>query len=271
MGASREASTAKALGKLGTIRRMRQHVRRPFMLTLTAYDWSLARRTALLGLALGALVFVVMLSTDDLAGTLAGRVGRLAALVSLAGGGAAFIATEQARSRGEMRALGAAGVPGVKASLGAVIGGVMVGALGPVFALSHAVDLAPLFPRVGSTGTTWVSRGGAWVDATRGLVVQASGDLSLVAPDASVVFVEVAVPRLATAIALAVAGVGFPLWATAPSTTRRRLGVGFSVAVTAIIVFHLVAVGRLVAMSLVIPPALVLLDAAALHWRASWR
>jgi hypothetical protein len=241
------------------------------MLTLTAYDWSLARRTVSLGLVLGALVFVVMLSTDDLTGTLAGRVGRLAALVSLAGGGAAFIATEQARSRGEMRALGAAGVPDIKASLGAVIGGVMVGALGPVFALSHAVDLTPLFPRVGSTGTTWISRGGDWVDATRGLIVKASGDLSLVAPEASVVFVEPSIPRLATAAALAVAAVGFPLWATAPSTTLRRLAVAFFVAVSAIIVFHLVAVARFAAPTLVIPPALVLLDAAVLHWRASWR
>src|SRR5205814_4820707 len=95
---------------------------------LTAYDWLLARRTLALGIALAILGFVVMLGTDDATSTVAGRFGRLAALVSLAGGGGAFIATEQARSRGEMRALGAAGVRPTKASLGAIVGGAAVGA-----------------------------------------------------------------------------------------------------------------------------------------------
>jgi hypothetical protein len=47
--------------------------------------------------------------------------------------------------------------------------------------------------------------------------------------------------------------------------------VGFAVAVAAVAVFHLVAAEKLPAMSLGIPPALVLLDAAVLHWRKSWR
>jgi len=241
------------------------------MFRLTAYDWSLARRTVSLGLALGTLVFVVMLGADDTTGTFAGRIGRLAALVSLAGGGAAFIATEQARSRGEMRALGAAGVPDVKASLGAVVGGALVGAAGPILALTRAVDLTPLFPRVGGVGATWISQGDAWIDATRGLVVRASGDLSLITPTASAPLVEAAAPRFATAVALAVAAVGFPLWATAPSAALRRSAVGFAVAVAAVAVFHLVAAEKLPALSLGIPPALVLLDAAVLHWRESWR
>jgi hypothetical protein len=133
------------------------------------------------------------------------------------------------------------------------------------------VDLTPLFPRVGSTGTTWVSQGDAWIDATRGLVVRASGDLALIAPTASVPLVEAAAPRVATAIALAVAAVGFPLWATAPSAALRRSAVGFAVAVVAVGVFHLVAAGRLPVLSLGIPPVLVLVDAAVLHWRTSWR
>ena len=84
---------------------------------LSPYDWLLARRTVALGIALGTLVFFVMLGTDEGLATVGGRLGRLAALVSLAGGAAAFIATEQARCEGELRALGAAGVPPIKASM----------------------------------------------------------------------------------------------------------------------------------------------------------
>src|SRR5262245_57483319 len=135
---------------------------------LTAYDWLLVRRTVSLALALAMLVFIVMIGTDDAASTFAGRVGRLAALVSLAGGGGAFIANEQARSRGEMRALAAAGVPSVKASLGAILGGALVGALGPVLALARGVDLTPLFPRVAPAGRTWVSQGDEWVVVSGG-------------------------------------------------------------------------------------------------------
>src|ERR1044071_3202531 len=122
---------------------------------MTPYDWLLARRTVSLGLALSTLVFAVMIGTDDVSSTFAGRIGRLAALVSVAGGGGAFLATEQARSRGERRALGASGVPPVKASLGAIIGGAAVGAVGPVLALVHRVDLTPLFPRVGPSSGKW--------------------------------------------------------------------------------------------------------------------
>jgi hypothetical protein len=238
---------------------------------LTAYDWLLARRTLALGTALGLLAFLVMLGTDDATSTLAGRVGRLAALVSLAGGGGAFIATEQARSRGEMRALGAAGVRPVKASLGAITGGAAVGALGPMLALARSVDLTPLFPRVGATGTGWVRQGDAWLDATQGIVVRASGELSRVAPSAVRALAEGPAPRFATAAALAVAAIGFPLWATAESAAARRSIVALTVAAAAVAIFHLVAAGRLSSAMLVVPPALLLCDALALHGRTSWR
>jgi hypothetical protein len=241
------------------------------MLGMTTYDWLLARRTLSLGLALGMFAFVVMLGTDEPASTLAGRVGRLAALVSLAGGAAAFIATEQARSRGEMLALGAAGVPPVKASVGAVVGGALLGMLGPVLATIRTVDLTPLFPRVAPSAAGWVSQGDTWLDASRGVVVRASGELLQVAPSARAALVEAPVPRWATAFALGLAAVGFPLWATARSAALRRSTVGLTVAAAAVAVFHLVAAHRVSALVLAIPPSLLLFDAAALHWRASWR
>jgi hypothetical protein len=240
-------------------------------MVLTAYDWLLVRRTVSLALALATLVFVVMVGTDDAASTLAGRVGRLAALVSLAGGGGAFIATEQARSRGESAHLAAAGVAPLQASLGAIVGGAAVGALGPVLALVRGVDLTPLFPRVATSGKTWVSQGDGWLDAARGVVVRASGELAQVAPSAHEALIEGPTPRVATAVALSIAAIGFPLWATARSAGIRRSAVGLAVAAASVAMFHLVAAQRVSAALLVVAPALLLLDAADLHARASWR
>src|SRR5688572_22000577 len=104
-------------------------------MSLTAYDSLLARRAAALGIALGVLVFLAMLGTDDAASTNAGRLGRLAGLSSLAGGGGAFLALAQARARGEARALSAIGLPPARTALGAVTGGAAVGLLGAALAL----------------------------------------------------------------------------------------------------------------------------------------
>jgi hypothetical protein len=238
---------------------------------MTPYDWLLARRTVSLALALALLAFAVMLGTDDSASTVAGRIGRLSALLSLAGGGAAFIATEQARSRGEMRALGAAGVPPVKASLGAVVGGAAIGAVGAVLALLRRVDLTPLFPRVAPSSSTWVSRGDAWLDVARGIAVRASGELSLVAAEGGASLTEAPVHRGATAASLVLASVAFPLWATARSSGLRRAAAGFAIAAGSVTVFHLVAAERATGWLLALPPLALLLEAFSLHRGASWR
>jgi hypothetical protein len=237
---------------------------------LSPYDWLLARRTAALGVALGALVFIVMVGTDEGLATLGGRLGRLAAFVSLAGGGAAFIATEQARSRGELRALGAAGVPPVKASLGAIVGGAGVGALGPVLALARGVDLSPLFPRASPFGGTWTPQGDTWLEAARGIVVRASGELEMVGAMDLARALPDPVPRATTATAFALAAIGFPLWATARGSSVHRAAVVLAVALASVAVFHLVAAGRMPPAALVLPPSCVLLDSWILHRRVSW-
>lgn len=238
---------------------------------MTAYDWLLARRTFSLGLVLGTLVFLVMLATDDATSTLPGRLGRLAVLASLAGGGGAFIATEQSRSRGEMRALGAAGVPPVKAVMGAVLGGAVIGALGSGLAIVPRVDLTPLFPRVAPLAVSWLWQGDSWFDSMGGVVVHASGDLSRVGSAVPSGLGPPPTPRLATALALGLAAFGFPLWATAPAAAFRRSIVGLSVAGTSVAVFHLVAAGRVPPVALAIPATLLLADAVSLHWRGSWQ
>lgn len=237
---------------------------------MSPYDWLLARRTVALGVALGALVFFVMVGTDEGLATLGGRLGRLAALVSLAGGAAAFIATEQARSRGELRALAAAGVSPIKASMGAIVGGAAVGAVGPLLALVRTVDLSPLFPRAVAFGGSWMPQGEAWLESTRGIVVRASGELERVGAAGLVVMAPDPAPRAATVVALVLAAVAFPLWATARGSTLHRVAVALGVASTSVAVFHLVAAGRMPSATLVLPPSLLTLDAWMLHRSVSW-
>jgi len=237
---------------------------------LTAYDALLARRAAALGLALALLVFLAMVGTDDVASTHAERLGRLSALASVAGGGAAFLTVVQARSRGEMQALGATGLTPARASLGAVVGGALVGLLGAALALFPGVDLMPLFPRALPAEAGWVSENGVWLDGVRGIRVAADGAVSSAGASRPSDLVLSTPPLMATLIALALAAVALPLWAAAPGPLIRRAFVSFAVASSAVFVFHLVAAHRIGAMTLVLPPLLLLADAVALHRGHRW-
>jgi hypothetical protein len=237
---------------------------------LTAYDALLARRTAALGTALAVLAFLAMLGTDDAASTNAGRLGRLSALASLAGAGGVFIALAQARSRGEMRALSAAGVTPARAAAGAVAGGALVGLLGAALACVPGVDLTPLFPHALPAEGGFVSASGAWVDVTRGIRVAPDGAITRIGAPMAVDVAASSTPLGATVVALAFAAVAFPLWAAAPRTVVRRAAMSFAVASAAVFVFHLVAAHRIGAITLVAPPLLLLLDALILHRGRAW-
>ncbi|HKQ68702.1 MAG TPA: hypothetical protein VJT73_05150 [Polyangiaceae bacterium] len=237
---------------------------------MTAYDWLLARRTAALGFALSVFVFAVMACTDEGWSSLAGRLGRLSALLAAAGGGAAFIAVEQAQSRGELRALLASGVTPVVASLGAVVGGAMTGAVGALLATFRSVDLAPLFPRVVTVGGSWVPQGENWFETTRGILVRANGDLTWVGANLAGAGPAVAAPpRLATVVALLVAALGFPLWAVARGAPLRRAVALVTLSAGSIAAFHLVGAGRVSGAILVVPPLLLLVEAMTLFRRSA--
>lgn len=237
---------------------------------MTAYDTLLARRTAALGAALGVLVFMAMLGTDDPASTHAGRLGRLSALSALAGGGGVFLVLAQARSRGEIRALAAAGVAPVRAALGAVVGGTLVGLLGAALALAPGVDLTPLFPHALPAEGGWVAEKSAWLDRARGVRVAVDGAVSWVGAPRPAELVASSTPFVATLTALVLAAVAFPLWAAAPASFVRRASVSFAIASAAVFVFHLVAAHRIGAMTLVAPPLLLLGDALILHRGRAW-
>jgi hypothetical protein len=240
-------------------------------MSLTAYDSLLVRRTAAIGAALGALLFLGMLGTDDVASTHAGRLGRLAGLSSLAGGAGAFLAFAQARSRGELRALSATGVTPARAALGAVMGGAVVGLLGAALAMWPGVDLTPLFPHALPTDGGWVRDNGAGLDRARGVRIASDGAVSWAGiPGAVESRVLASIPVTATFAALTLGAFALPLWATAQGPVVRRAWVSFVVASAAVFVFHLVAAHQVRAMSLVIPPLLLLADGLALHRGASW-
>jgi hypothetical protein len=237
---------------------------------LTAYDALLTRRTAALGIALAALVFLAMLGTDDVASTQAGRLGRLAALASFLGGGATFLALAQARSRGEMRALAATGLTPARASLGGVFGGTLVGLLGAGLALLPGVDLTPLFPHALPAEGGWVAENGVWLDSVHGVRVAADGAVSWVGAPMPADLVNHSAPVAATLVALVLGAIAFPLWAAAEGPLHRRACVSFVVASAAVFVFHLVAAHRIGAMTLVLPPLLLFADAVALHRGRAW-
>jgi hypothetical protein len=237
---------------------------------LTAYDAFLARRSAALGLAVALLVFLTMVGTDDAAGTHASRLGRLAALTSLAGGAGAFLGAAQARSRGEIRALEAIGLTPLRASLGAVMGGAVVGLFGVALALVPGVDLSRLFPRALPAEATWTRDAAGWLDPVHSVRVTTDGALRWTGVASDVGRISSPAPLAETVVALAVAAVAFPLWATARERFPRRAFVCFAVASAAVFVFHLVAAQRTSAMTLVLPPLFLLVDAVAIHRGDTW-
>jgi hypothetical protein len=240
---------------------------------LTSYDRLLARRAVALGIALSVLLAVMISSTDEGEATFGARLGRFASLVALAGGVSAFVTTEQARSRGEARALGAIGVAPTRASLGAALGGTLVAAVGPAVALLPIADIGCLYPSVGPSAGSWISVGpAAWRQALGTVVVRAAGEIDAATGTAAeVAFRAAEVPRLVTSAVLVAFAVAVPFWATATRSAPRRLVVGLAAAIGAVALFHLVAVARAPSGLLLVPPLVLALDAWVLGTRGAWR
>lgn len=237
---------------------------------LSPYDRSLARR-ALAIAALTALLALVVIATTDEGATWAVRVGMLAALTPVAGALGALAALRLATARGEIRALAALGVDPARAARGAVLGGVLASALGPLLARSGLVDLAGLFPRP-LRPNAWVAEGEAMRDLTSGLVLRPGGLLAYAPPALSSLAGRLPgaapLPVTLTAVALALAALAGPLWATAPRRLTGRLLVGLPALLATIAAFQGVAAGRFPETTLLIGPALLLVDGLSARYRA---
>lgn len=237
---------------------------------MTPYDWLLARRTAALGFLLGLLALAVMMATDETTNTLGGRLARFAAVAPLVGAGATFLSAQQARVRGEARALEAVGTTPLRAMLGLMLGGMAVGALGPILAMLPAVDLGTLFPTAGPVANHWSMQDGVWHDVRHGLAVEPGGSLAWTGAP-GVAWIEArSAPRAATALSLAIAALGCPLWTVAQGDGVRRVVVAAAVVGGGIVAFHLVAVGRLSPLALAAPPLVLVAEALARVRSATW-
>ena len=241
------------------------------MKLLTKYDRLLLRRSLGLGAGLTVVLAATIGATDDNGTTLGTWLGRLACVVALAGGVAAFVTSEQARLRGEVRAHGALGVVPARASLGAAIGGSLIAAIGPLLTSMDIVDVDSLYPRLGPSVGTWSLAGPElWRQVSGTVVVRATGELGLPVGEVLRGAAQAPVSRAATSMALLAYAISVPLWATARAGTPRRLLVALAAALSSVTLFHLVAVARVPAGLLVLPPAALLVDAWMLHRSGTW-
>ena len=231
---------------------------------ITSFDRQLARRALALGVGLVLVLAIIVYATDEQSQALASRLGRLASVVAIAGGLGAFLAAEQARARGELRALAALGIAPGRASLGAAAGGAIVALLGPILVLSGWADTGPLFPRLEAGGGTFQALGPATVlEISRGVLLEASGALSAAQAAGGVAPTALVAPRVATAVALLVTGVAVAWWAVLPRRPLRRIVVVVLAALWSVVLFHLVAAGRAPAFVLPLSPLVLVADAAA--------
>ncbi|HEY3592974.1 MAG TPA: hypothetical protein VGL13_03845, partial [Polyangiaceae bacterium] len=126
-----------------------------------------------------------------------------------------------------------------------------------------------LFPAAAPITHHWLQKGLVWQDANRGLTIEPNGDLSW-ARATGITEAARLVPRGATALALALAAVGAPLWIAVKASGLRRSLVGIAVVAGAILAFHLVAAGRVSALWLALPPLGLVVDAAIRLRSRAW-
>lgn len=235
---------------------------------INRYDRILCRRTLALGATVATLMTLIVVTTDEPETTWAGRASRIGALLPVAGGLAAFLACDQARGRGEVRAHAALGVSSAAATRGAWMGGTLIGALGAASLLDGSVDLRPLFPHAVAFEETWSRRESGWFEPSRGILVDAQGTIHAFAEVATAMVREVpmaSVPRAPTFFAVLLAAVAFPLWAAARGSALRRVIAVSAMGAAAVTVFHLVAAGRADGALLLAPPGLLFAEALWLH------
>jgi hypothetical protein len=233
----------------------------------TPFDWQMARRASVLAAILSLAMVAVVVSTDEQSVSWAARLGRLAPLLAVAGGLGAFVTMEQARARGEVRAIMALGVAPLRACAGAAVGGTWVALVGPGMVLRKSVDLGPLFPRA-EAGTevfrTLDAR--TVIETSRGVILHADGMLAPLAEHAPSMLSSTQ-PRLGTFLALLVLALAVPIWSALRCRPGRRIVMGALAMLGCMLVFHLVAAGRAPAWTLPLAPLVLLVEAVNLGYR----
>lgn len=228
---------------------------------LSRYELGLALRTVAVGSLLALGIFVVSAATDEPDASWSGRLGRISALLPIAGALACALVLGQARSRGEVRALGALGVSPATIARGPWLGAVLVGLLGVLVIAAGLGQVDSLFPHI-EEELVWAYGDGAWVERSIGLVVAPSGHIRMEPPKGLASTLEARSLEGATLLALSLTSLVLPAWALAPSLVARRLGVALLAGVVTIASFHLVGAQKIPGLGLLALPLLLLADAA---------
>jgi hypothetical protein len=240
----------------------------------SAWDRKLALRAAALA-GITALFTLLIIAATDEGAPFTRRLGMASALGPIAGAVGALAAIRIAAGRGELRALAAIGVEPARAVRGAILGGVLLAAIGPALAASGVADLGGLFPRP-AAARVWIADEDGMTELTQGLRIERGGAVARVAATGGEAPALPAGSTVLTVIALAIAAAGVPLWTAAAAAwggsagpaARLRVVVGVAALVLAIVAFQAVAAGRLPAAALVGAPLILFLDGAAARYRA---
>jgi hypothetical protein len=238
----------------------------------TPWDTKVARRTALLLGLVFALAVLVTAASDEGGVAWSVRAARTLPVLPVAGAVSAYLTLAPLRRRGDVRALSALGQAPWRIVRPAVIACAALHLLVAALVIAWPrVEVSAFFPRA-PTSELVVPRGDRFVDARRGITINADGTLEE-DPKAKVPpAVDAGVPRggrTAIAMLLLLAGIALPL---ASAVTRRaelgRLAFSaFGASAVTIFALHLAAAGTVHPLVAVVPWGL-LLTAAALRYRS---
>jgi hypothetical protein len=208
---------------------------------MTAFDRRMFLRMLMVTGVLWVAAFATVVLTDEPGSTTAMRLARMGALTPGLSAVAALLSLEQARDRGELRALAALGVSPWRAALGATLAGWLLGAIAVLLVASVWADPAALFPALPEP-SGWRPDGMRLVDPLRGVAASSDGTLVL-SPPAGFRPKAHAAHSLVAAMAVGAHAVLGPLWASSPLGPPARIA-GFvaSVALT-VTLLHAFAAG----------------------------
>lgn len=207
--------------------------------------WSYDRRLFLRAVGTSALLcagaWTLIVVSDEEGSSAAMRVARLCALVPLLQILSVLWVLESARRRGEERALAALGVAPLRVAAAVLGAAWLVGAAACLCVASRWADPRSLFPAI-AEGRGWTRVGSLWLDAARGIEVDALGRIRL--GDASAP--PPAPPsRAAAALALLVPLCALaPLWAALRCAARERWLVALVAAALVLTTLHAAAAER---------------------------
>lgn len=214
--------------------------------------WSYDRRLFLRSVGTTALlaagIWTLIVVSDEAGSSTGMRVARLCALAPLLQILSALWVLESVRRRGEQRALEALGVAPLRVAAAALCATWLVGAAACLCVASRWADPRSLFPAI-ADGQGWTRVGVAWLEAARGVEVDALGRIRLGVQSAA----PPALARVDAALALLVPLCALaPLWASLRCAARERWLVALGAAALVVTVLHAAAAQRVPAFALAV-------------------